>query len=56
MADICVDLGAFESLLQVVVDGLVGYLAQECQIRDTDFLLLAGLESRLLGLCATTTA
>lgn len=28
----CVDLPIFESLLQVVVDGLVGYLADESKI------------------------
>jgi hypothetical protein len=49
MADVCVDLGAFEALLEVLVDGFVGDLAQECQIRDTDLLFLGRLEGRLLG-------
>lgn len=51
MADVGVDLPSFESLLQVVVDGLVGNLAEQRQVRDTDFLLFGCLEGGLLGFC-----
>jgi hypothetical protein len=41
-------LAILESLLQVVVDGLVGDLADQGQVGDSDFLLLGRLED---GLC-----
>jgi hypothetical protein len=39
-----VNLAILESLLQVLVDCLVGDLAEQGEIRDSDFLLLGGLE------------
>jgi hypothetical protein len=42
-------LAIFEALLQVVVDGLVGDLADQREIRDANFLLLGALEDGLLG-------
>lgn len=52
MADVCVDLCAFESLLKVLVDGLVGDFAQKCQVGNANLLLLGRLEGGLLGLRA----
>lgn len=43
-----VDFAILEALLQIVVDGLVRHLADECEIRDADFLLLGALEDGLL--------
>jgi hypothetical protein len=43
-----VDLAILKALLEVVVDGLVGDLANQREIRDTDLLLLGRLED---GLC-----
>jgi len=45
-----IDFAILESLLQVVVDGLVGNLADKGEIRNSDFLLLCRLEGRLLDL------
>ena len=42
-----VDFAILEALLQVVVDGLVGDLADQRQIGDADFLLLGRLEDGL---------
>jgi hypothetical protein len=50
MANIGINLGAFESLLQVLIDGLVGDLTQQSQIGDTNLLLLSCLKGGLLGL------
>lgn len=52
-------LAIFESLLQVLVDGLIRNLADQGEIRYTDFLLLGGLEDGLgselgLGLSAAS--
>lgn len=40
----------FEADFQVVVDSLVRDLAEQCQIRNTNLLLLGGLEDGLLDL------
>lgn len=45
-----VDLAILEALLQVVIDGLVGNLADQSKIRHSDLLLLGRLECRLLDL------
>jgi hypothetical protein len=50
MANICIYLPAFESLLKVVVDGLVRDLAEEGQVGNTNLLLLGRLEGGLLRL------
>jgi hypothetical protein len=42
-----VDLAILEALLQVVVDSLVGNLADQRQVRDAHFLLLGCLEDSL---------
>jgi hypothetical protein len=42
-----VDFAILKALLQVVVDGLVGDLANQRKIRDADFLLLGRLEDGL---------
>ena len=42
-----VDFAILEALLQVVIDGLVGDLANQCKIRDADFLLLSRLKDGL---------
>ena len=42
-----VDLRIFKSLLQVVIDGFVRYLADESEIRDSNFLLLGAFENGL---------
>jgi hypothetical protein len=51
-ADACgstyVDFAILEAFLEIVVDGLVGDLADQREIRDTDFLLLGRLEDGLL--------
>ena len=44
MANVGVNFGILESLFQVVIDGLVGDLADERQIRDPDLLLLGAFE------------
>jgi len=43
-----VDLAILEALLQVVVDGFIRHLADQREIRHTDFLLLGRLEDGLL--------
>ena len=52
-----IDLCIFESLLQVVIDGFVRNLADESEIRDSNFLLLSALENGLpdLGLPPSAT-
>jgi hypothetical protein len=50
MANVGVDLAVLEALLQVVVDGLVGDLAQQRQIRDSDLFLLGDFKGGLLDL------
>ena len=52
-----VDLRIFESLFQVVINGFVRYLADESEIRDSNFLLLGALENGLpdLGLSPSAT-
>jgi hypothetical protein len=40
-------LAIFEALLQVLIDSLIGDLANQGEIRHTDFLLLGGLEDGL---------
>jgi hypothetical protein len=45
-----INLAILKSLLQVVVDGLVGDLADKGEIRDSDFLLLCRLEGGLSDL------
>ena len=42
-----VDLCIFKSLLQVVIDGFVRYLADESEVRDSNFLLLSALKNGL---------
>lgn len=42
-----IDLCIFESLLQIVVDGLVGNFADQRKIRNPDFLLLGRVEGSL---------
>jgi hypothetical protein len=54
-----VDLGILEPLLQIVVDGFIGNLADQGKIRYSDFLLLGGFEnssfdSALAGAGAST--
>lgn len=39
-----------ESHLQVVVDRLIGDLAQQCQVRNSDLLLLRSLKGGLFDL------
>jgi hypothetical protein len=43
-----VDLAIFEALLQILVDSLIRDLADQREIRDSDFLLLGGFEDGLL--------
>jgi hypothetical protein len=50
VADVGVDLAMLEALLQVVVDGLVGDLAQQREVRDSDLLLLGDFEGGFLDL------
>lgn len=50
VSDIGVDFAMLESLFQVLIDGFVGDLAEQCQIGYTDFFLLRYLECRLLDL------
>lgn len=45
-----VNLAIFESLIQVLVDGFIGDLADEGEIRDSDLLLLCRFEGRLSDL------
>lgn len=52
MANVCVNFGAFKALLQIVVDGLIGDFAKECQVGDANVLLLGCFEGSLLRLCA----
>ena len=40
----------FEPLFEVFIDGLVRNRAQQCQVRDPDFLLLRAFENRLFNL------
>lgn len=56
MTDIGINFGAFETLLEVVVDGIVGNFAEQCQIRNSNLLLLRSLKGGLLGLGASTLA
>ena len=56
MADIGVYFTSFESLFQVLVDGFVGYFAQEGQVGNTNLLLLGCLKGGLLGLRASACA
>ena len=39
-----------ESLLQVLINRFIRYLAEQCQVRYADLFLLGNLESRLLDL------
>ena len=50
MADISVDFGGFESLLEVVVDSFIRDLAEKGQVGDADLFLLRRLERCLLRL------
>ena len=50
MANICIDLGTFESLFQVVVNCIVGDLADQRQIGNANLLLLGDFEGGFLGL------
>ena len=52
-----VDLRVFKSLLQVVIDGFVRDLADEGEIRNSNFLLLGALKNGLpdLGLSPSAT-
>jgi hypothetical protein len=43
-------LPVFKAEFQVVVDGLIGHLTQQCEIRHTNLLLLGALKDRLLNL------
>jgi hypothetical protein len=43
-----VDLGILEALLEVVVDGLVGDLADQGEVRHANLLLLGRLEDGAL--------
>jgi hypothetical protein len=52
MADIGIDLGTLESLLQVFIYRLVGDFTEECQVGYSNLLLLGGLVSGLLRLAA----
>lgn len=54
MANVGIDFAMLESLFQVLVDGFVGDLAEQCQIGYTDFFLLRYLECRLLDLRLST--
>lgn len=54
MANVCVDFAILKALLQVLVDCLIGYFAQQCQIRDSDLLLLGRVEGRLFDYWLST--
>lgn len=54
--DTHVDFSIFESLFEVVIDGLVGDLADEREITDAHLLLLRALEDCFLHLWPPTTA
>jgi hypothetical protein len=56
MADIGINLAPLEPLLQILVDGFVGYFAQESQIGNTNLLLFGCLKGGLLGLRASACA
>jgi hypothetical protein len=43
-----VDFAILEALLQILVDCLIRHFANQCQVRDSDFLLLGALENGLL--------
>lgn len=45
-----VDFRILEAFLQIVIDSLVRYLANECKIRDSDLLLLGALKGGLSNL------
>jgi len=49
VSNICVNVAIFETLLEVVVDGLVGDFADQREIGDAHFLLLGRFEHGLLG-------
>jgi hypothetical protein len=49
-----IDLAILKALLQVVVDCLIGDLADKGEIRNSDFFLLGRLEGRLLDLRLST--
>jgi hypothetical protein len=51
-----IDLPILESFLQVIVDRLIRYLANQGQIRDTDFLLLCRVECGLLDIGFTASS
>ena len=55
MPDVGVDFGVFETLLEVVVDRLVGDFADQREIRDADFLLLRRFVGRFPDLWLPTT-
>lgn len=42
-----IDLAILKPLLQIIVDCLVGYFTDQGEIRNSYFLLLRGIESRL---------
>ena len=52
-----VDLRVLKSLLQIVIDSFVRYLADESEIRNSNFLLLGALKNGLsdLGLSPSAT-
>ena len=50
-----VDLGIFETLFEVVIDGLIGNLAQQCQIRHAHLLLLGTFKDSFLDLLLSGT-
>jgi hypothetical protein len=56
MTNVGVYLCILEAFLQVVVDGLVGDLADEREIRHANFLLLGRLEDGPLDLAFVPTA
>lgn len=45
-----VNLIMLEPEFQIVIDGFVGYLAQQRQVRNTNLLLLGALKGRFLDL------
>ena len=51
-----IDLPILEPLLQVVVDGLVGHLADQGKIGDTNLLLLRSVKGRLLDIRLTASS
>lgn len=45
-----VNLSILKALLQILIDSFVRHLAQQCQVRDSDLLLLGRIECRLLDI------